>query len=112
MFRLADGKLNEDIVIPPRAQEELIAFTQDLRARYGLATPVFGHAGDGNFHVHVMYRAGDAGDRAKAEKAVTEIMEKVVSLGGAISGEHGIGLATQPFTPCSFPAPKSPQCRR
>jgi glycolate oxidase len=97
MFRLADGKLNEDIVIPPRAQEELIAFTQDLHARYGLATPVFGHAGDGNFHVHVMYRAGDSGDRAKAEKAVTEIMEKVVALGGAISGEHGIGLAKQPF---------------
>jgi glycolate oxidase len=97
MFRLADGKLNEDIVIPPRAQEDLIAFTQDLHARYDLATPVFGHAGDGNFHVHVMYRSGDAGDRAKAEQAVTEIMEKVVSLGGAISGEHGIGLAKEPF---------------
>ncbi|HNX03988.1 MAG TPA: FAD-linked oxidase C-terminal domain-containing protein [Opitutales bacterium] len=99
MFRLADGKLNEDIVIPPRAQDELMAFTLDLKERCGLATPVFGHAGDGNFHVHVMYRLSDASDREKAEKAVTEIMAKVIGLGGAISGEHGIGLAKQPFLP-------------
>jgi glycolate oxidase len=97
MFRLADGKLNEDIVIPARSQEELIRFTQDLKEKTGLATPVFGHAADGNFHVHVMYRRDNAEDRAKAEGAVREIMEKVVELGGAISGEHGIGLAKTPF---------------
>jgi glycolate oxidase len=97
MFRLADGKLNEDIVIPPRAQDELMRFTLELKERTGLATPVFGHAADGNFHVHVMYRKGDAADCAKAEGAVVEIMEKVVELGGAISGEHGIGLAKTPF---------------
>jgi glycolate oxidase len=97
MFRLADGKLNEDIVIPARAQEELLRFTLELKEKTGLATPVFGHAADGNFHVHVMYRKNNALDREKAEKAVTEIMEKVVELGGAISGEHGIGLAKSPF---------------
>ena len=97
MFRLADGKLNEDIVIPPRAQEELMAFSLALKEKYGLATPVFGHAGDGNFHMHVMYRTAAPSDCDKAEKAVLEIMEKVVSLGGAISGEHGVGLSKQPF---------------
>jgi glycolate oxidase len=97
MFRLADGKLNEDIVIPPRAQEELIHFTQELQKTTGLATPVFGHAADGNFHVHVMYRRNVPEDCARAENAVREIMEKVVDLGGAISGEHGIGLAKTPF---------------
>jgi glycolate oxidase len=97
MFRLADGKLNEDIVIPPRAQEDLIRFTQELKSRCGLATPVFGHAADGNFHVHVMYRRNVPDDCARAENAVREIMEKVVELGGAISGEHGIGLAKTPF---------------
>jgi glycolate oxidase len=97
MFRIADGKLNEDIVIPPRSQEELIRFTQELQARCGLATPVFGHAADGNFHVHVMYRRSVPDDCARAENAVREIMEKVVELGGAISGEHGIGLAKTPF---------------
>lgn len=97
MFRLADGKLNEDVVIPPRAQDELMHFTQELKARTGLATPVFGHAADGNFHVHVMYSTSDPEQCAKAEKAVYEIMRKVVELGGAISGEHGIGLAKMPF---------------
>jgi glycolate oxidase len=97
MFRLADGKLNEDIVVAPRAQDELMRFTQELKERTGLATPVFGHAADGNFHVHVMYRRGVPEDCAKAERAVGEIMAKVVELGGAISGEHGIGLAKTPF---------------
>lgn len=97
MFRLADAKLNEDIVIPARAQDDLIHFTQELQTRTGLATPVFGHAADGNFHVHVMYRKQVPEDCARAENAVREIMEKVVELGGAISGEHGIGLAKTPF---------------
>ena len=99
MFRLANGKLNEDIVIPPRAQDELMRFALDLKEKSGLATPVFGHAADGNFHMHVMYRKEVAEDRVLAEGAVREIMEKVVELGGAISGEHGIGLAKSPFFP-------------
>jgi glycolate oxidase len=97
MFRLADGKLNEDVVVPARAQDDLMRFALELRERTGLATPVFGHAADGNFHVHVMYRRGVAEDCARAEGAVREIMERVVELGGAISGEHGIGLTKSPF---------------
>ena len=97
MFRLADGKLNEDVVVPPRSQDELMQFTLELMARTGLATPVFGHAADGNFHVHVMYHRGNPDECRKAEQAVGEIMRKVVELGGAISGEHGIGLAKTPF---------------
>jgi len=97
MFRLADGKLNEDVVIAPHAQDDLMRFTLELKEKTGLATPVFGHAADGNFHVHVMYRKNVEEDCAKAEMAVGQIMEKVVELGGAISGEHGIGLAKTPF---------------
>jgi glycolate oxidase len=97
MFRLADGKLNEDVVIPARAQDDLMRFSLELKEKTGLATPVFGHAADGNFHVHVMYRRGVPEDCKKAEAAVREIMERVVELGGAISGEHGIGLAKSPF---------------
>ncbi|MBN1404579.1 MAG: FAD-binding protein [Opitutales bacterium] len=97
MFRIADGKLNEDIVIPPRSQDALIDFTLELKERTGLATPIFGHAADGNFHVHIMYRRRVAEECALAEKAVAELMGKVVELGGAISGEHGIGLSKTPF---------------
>ena len=54
---------------------------------------------DGNLHVNIMYHRADQAETRAAEKAVQLLMETVVSLGGAISGEHGIGLAKTPFFP-------------
>jgi glycolate oxidase len=97
MFQMGDSKLNEDVVVPLSAQTELLRFVGKLRKSSGLATPTFGHAADGNFHVHIMFDRENADHRRRAETAVQEIMEKVISLGGSISGEHGIGLAKTPF---------------
>ena len=97
MFALGDAKLNEDVVVPLRGYVPLLRFTRELRDRIGLATPTFGHAADGNFHVHIMYDRFDPEHCRKAEQAIREVMEKVVALGGAITGEHGIGLAKSPF---------------
>lgn len=97
MFQLGDSKLNEDVVVPLDSQEALLDFTLRLKEEIGLATPTFGHAADGNFHVHVMYNRKDPQQRETAEKAVHRIMQQVVDLGGVISGEHGIGLAKSPF---------------
>ncbi len=57
----------------------------------------FGHVGDGNLHVNTMYNRDDREEGKRAEKAAAELMATVVALGGAISGEHGIGLAKTPF---------------
>lgn len=97
MFALGDAKLNEDVVVPIRSYLALLRFTRELRDRCGLATPTFGHAADGNFHVHIMYDRFNPEHCRKAEQAIREVMEKVVELGGAITGEHGIGLAKSPF---------------
>ena len=97
MFTLGDAKLNEDVVVPIRSYLDLLRFTREIRDRSGLATPTFGHAADGNFHVHLMYDSFDPGQCRQAEQAIGEIMAKVVELGGAITGEHGIGLAKSPF---------------
>jgi glycolate oxidase len=97
MFMMGDSKLNEDVVVPLESQIPLIEFTLKLKAESGLATPTFGHAADGNFHVHVMFDRENPVHREKAEVAVMRIMEKVIELGGSISGEHGIGLAKTPF---------------
>lgn len=99
MYQMGDRKLNEDVVVALDAQIPLIEFTLQLKAETGLATPTFGHAADGNFHVHVMYHSDTPQECAAAEVAVQRIMEKVVALGGAVSGEHGIGLAKTPFFP-------------
>lgn len=97
MYSLGNAKLNEDIVVPFRSYVELIRYTREVRDRIGLATPTFGHAADGNFHVHIMYDRDNPEHCQKAERAIHEIMRKVVELGGAITGEHGIGIAKSPF---------------
>jgi glycolate oxidase len=97
MFQLGDAKLNEDVVVPPRAFADLLRYTHQLGRMTGLATPTYGHAMDGNFHVHLMYHRADARERRQAEKGVAALMKKVIALGGAITGEHGIGLAKSPF---------------
>jgi glycolate oxidase len=97
MYALGNAKLNEDIVVPFRSYVALIRYTREVRDRVGLATPTFGHAADGNFHVHIMYDRDNPEHCRKAEKAIHEVMTKVVELGGAITGEHGIGIAKSPF---------------
>lgn len=97
MFSLADTKLNEDIVVPLEKQAELIRYTLDLKKEIGLATPTFGHAGDGNLHVHIMYNRASKSEAKKAKAGIHQLMRKVVDLGGVITGEHGIGLAKAPF---------------
>lgn len=97
MFSLADTKLNEDVVVPLEKQAELIRHTIALKKEIGLATPTFGHAGDGNLHVHIMYNRASKQDAKKAKAGIQKLMQKVVELGGVITGEHGIGLAKAPF---------------
>jgi glycolate oxidase len=97
MFELGDSKLNEDIAIPMRQYERFARFLERLRRQSGLPIPTFGHLADGNLHVNIMYHRGQPAECRAAEAAVRRLMETVVSLGGAISGEHGIGLAKTPF---------------
>ena len=97
MFAIADTKLNEDVVVPLHQQAELIRYTLELKRELGLATPTFGHAGDGNLHVHIMYHRDNASEAKRAQAGIRQLMQKVVELGGVITGEHGIGLAKSPF---------------
>ena len=97
MFSIADTKLNEDVVVPIEKQAELIRYTIALKDEIGLATPTFGHAGDGNLHVHIMYNRCNPDHAARAKVAIQKLMQKVVDLGGVITGEHGVGLAKAPF---------------
>jgi len=97
MFELGDAKLNEDIVVPMRNYEKFARYLAGLKKKSGLHIPTFGHLADGNLHVNIMYHRADPKETKAAEAAVQDLMETVVSFGGAISGEHGIGLAKTPF---------------
>ena len=97
MFELGDAKLNEDVVLPMKSYVEFAKFLVQLKRESGLPVPTFGHLADGNLHVNIMYHRAVPAECRAAEIAVQRLMETVVSLGGAISGEHGIGLAKTPF---------------
>ncbi len=97
MFLLANAKLNEDIVVPAKNFVRLLELMRQVTKDTGLYTPIFGHVGDGNLHVHVMFNREDEMQCKKAEQAIFKIMKSVVALEGCITGEHGIGLAKSPF---------------
>ena len=84
MYSLADTKLNEDVVVPLDRQAELIAYTLELKKQIGLPTPTYGHAGDGNLHVHIMYNRGNAEEAKRAREGILLLMKKVVALGESL----------------------------
>lgn len=92
-----DTKMNEDVVVPRSRIPDLFSFVEELRRKTGLTVVCFGHAGDGNIHVNVMYNAGIPEIEEKVETSLHRLFEKVVEMGGSISGEHGIGIAKQRF---------------
>jgi glycolate oxidase len=90
-------KINEDVVVPPTRISELVHALEELKIKYNLTIVSFGHAGDGNIHVNVMYDDTVQGEQEKAERAVGEIFQKVIALGGTLSGEHGVGITKAPY---------------
>lgn len=102
MKKLASTKLNEDVVVPLDQQVDLVRFVESLRHQFNLKIGVFGHCGDGNLHVNFMYDENDEEETTRSVEALTSLMKKVIELGGAISGEHGVGLAKTPFVRDQF----------
>lgn len=92
-------KLNEDIVVPRGRLEDLFAFTAALQQQHELPLACFGHAGDGNIHCNVMVDYTQPGARERSEAALDDLFRQVITWGGAISGEHGIGLAKKRWWP-------------
>jgi glycolate oxidase len=87
-------KLNEDVSVPRGKLVELMQFAAGLQERYGFPVACFGHAGDGNIHVNVMVADPEKKEVGeKMERALDDLFRYVIASGGAITGEHGIGLA-------------------
>jgi glycolate oxidase subunit GlcD len=87
-------KLNEDIVVPRGKLVELVDFAEQLQAEFGFPVASFGHAGDGNIHVNIMVPTmDDPAIRERAEAALDRLFHQIIAWNGAITGEHGIGVA-------------------
>src|SRR5450432_3353911 len=92
-------KLNQDIVVPRGKLEALFKFAARLQKKHGLQLACFGHAGDGNIHTNVMVDFTQPGAEKHAEAMLDELFRWVLAANGAITGEHGIGLAKMRWWP-------------
>jgi glycolate oxidase len=104
LLRLRPKKVNEDIVVPRSKIPEIIEKINRIGEKHGLIIVNFGHAGDGNIHVNVLFN-DDPSERDRAGEAVDDIFRETISVGGLISGEHGIGITKRKYMDWCLDAP-------
>lgn len=93
----------EDTVVPRAELPALLKKVKEVGERYGFESVCYGHAGDGNLHVNIL--RGSLDERAWKEevpRGIREIFRFVKSVGGTISGEHGVGLVQRPYLDLVF----------
>ena len=94
-----------DVVVPRNKVAEFVKFAHDLQNILKIRIQSFGHAGDGNLHIYVLRDTLEQELwEAKREEAMQAMYNKATTLGGQVSGEHGIGHAKQPYLACSLGA--------
>jgi FAD/FMN-containing dehydrogenase len=91
------GKVNEDVVVPRDRVAELVARSRQIGRDNELGVVTFGHLGDGNIHTTFLIDPRVEGDRLRAAAAAEQLFETVLSMGGSLSGEHGVGTAKLAF---------------
>ena len=97
LLKVKPHKVSEDVVVPLGAIPALITALQKIARRRGLIIPSYGHAGDGNIHVNVLYDRQVPPEREAVHPTVEDIFTVVRQLNGTLSGEHGIGLTKAPY---------------
>jgi D-lactate dehydrogenase len=94
---IAPNKLNEDVVVPVSRIPELIDGLEKLSREFGIPIVNFGHAGNGNIHVNLLYDTQDPQQERNALPCLSKVFDLVLALGGTLSGEHGIGMAKRDY---------------
>ncbi|WDZ75232.1 FAD-linked oxidase C-terminal domain-containing protein [Ensifer adhaerens] len=89
--------LSTDVCVPISRLADCVVATQEDSAAHGLTAPIVGHAGDGNFHVGLLFDDKDAADVARAEAFVERLNARALEMDGTCTGEHGIGQGKMPF---------------
>jgi glycolate oxidase len=92
------GRVHQDIVVPPSQVPSFLRGIEKLKKKYGLRMVNYGHIGDGNVHVNILKENTPEDEWCeKIPRLVRDSFELGLSLGGMISGEHGIGLEKKPY---------------
>ncbi len=95
--KLSPYKTSEDVVVPRSLIPKLVNFCETLAKKFAITILTFGHAGDGNIHVNIMAADNSAEEKQKSTDAIKALFKKVLSMGGTLSGEHGVGITKSPY---------------
>ncbi|MGL1930462.1 MAG: FAD-binding protein [Desulfotalea sp.] len=96
-FKIKPHKIGEDVVVPRSKISDLVSFTEELSRELQVTILTFGHAGDGNIHVSIMVDKDLPEELERGEKAKEILFKHTISLGGTLSGEHGIGITKSKY---------------
>jgi glycolate oxidase len=100
--RISPNYYVQDGVIPRTRLPEMLEFIGQVSDKYRIQAGNIFHAGDGNLHPLLMFDARDRDQVERVLKAAHEIMAKCVEMGGALTGEHGIGIEKRDLMPLFF----------
>lgn len=84
-------------MVPLGRLAEMVRRLQGIARERGVTIASFGHAGDGNLHVNVMFDPSDPAQLKGAQQAVSDVFANTLELGGSLSGEHGVGAVKLGF---------------
>ncbi len=93
LARVSPTTVLEDATVPRSKIPAMISALEAIAKKYQLTIGTFGHAGDGNLHPTILTDRRNLEEWHRVEAAVDEIFDVALSLGGTLSGEHGIGMA-------------------
>jgi glycolate oxidase len=97
VVQIKPTKISEDISVPRSQIPNMARKLKEIAARYDLNLVIFGHAGDGNLHPNILCDQKDAEEMERVARAVDELFQAAIDLGGTLSGEHGIGVMKAPY---------------
>ncbi len=97
VFSAAHTVMAEDVAVPRDKLAEFIRKLGEISKKSGFFIQFLGHAGDGNLHPSIFTDIRNKEEFARAQETMGEIFDAALSLGGVLSGEHGIGLEKQRF---------------
>ncbi len=96
-LRKGSRMIATDVCVPISRLAECIAATQEDIARASMPIPLFGHVGDGNFHLMILVDPDSRADVEEAWELNTRLVRRAIAMGGTCTGEHGVGLGKREF---------------
>lgn len=97
LTRIKTNSVLEDVTVPISKVPDLLKGVEEISSKRGIQIATFGHAGDGNLHPQILYDASNPDEAKKKKQASEDLFKLAISLGGTLTGEHGIGISKASF---------------